>query len=428
MKPKILIATYYWPPAGGIAVQRWLQFANHLVALGYEVFVYTAENASYPLVDEELIHQVSPEITVIQQKIWEPYGIAEKLNPKNKEFKEGKFDTENSSWVTQFSVFVRGNFFIPDARKFWVKPSIRFLQKYLKENEIFNLITTGPPHSVHLIGLGLKKQIESLNWIADFRDPWTEISYHKELKLTPWAEKKHLKLEKEVMQTADHVVAASFTDAENYTQLGANVTSITNGFDTLLETTHTQNPQFTISYIGKLELQRNASSFWECIEEIAQENKEFEKQLIINMVGSIDPRVQSNLEKSAIAHHIRWIGFVSFEKAKEYMQKSDVLLIFNFVEDAHKGIIPGKLFEYLSTQNPILSVGPKEADVAQILEETESGKHFIQGEKRAMKSYILGCYENWKNAKKNVYSPKVNQYSRRNLTQKFIPLFSNEKI
>ena len=186
---KVLIVTYYWPPAGGPGVQRWLKIAKYLPEFGWEPIIYTPENPSYPLVDETLIKEVPQDLKIVKTNIWEPYQIAEKFSKSNKKFKGGQFDVgKNQSFVSKLSIFIRGNFFIPDARKFWVKPSIKFLKEYLTENHIDTIVTTGPPHSLHLIGLGLKKELPNLKWIADFRDPWTEISYYKH---TLSSKKKH---------------------------------------------------------------------------------------------------------------------------------------------------------------------------------------------------------------------------------------------
>ena len=174
---KILIITYYWPPAGGPGVQRWLKFVKYLPDFGWNPTVFIPENPSYPIVDETLQKEVSKDLEIIRTRIWEPYQIAELFGKDNKKFKAGQFDVgKNQSWKSKLSIWVRGNFFIPDARVFWVKPSAKYLKKYLKENNFDAVVTTGPPHSVHLIGLELKMEFPNLKWIADFRDPWTEIS------------------------------------------------------------------------------------------------------------------------------------------------------------------------------------------------------------------------------------------------------------
>ena len=281
---KILIITYYWPPAGGPGVQRWLKFVKYLPEFGWEPTVFIPENPSYPIVDDTLEKDVSINLEIIKTKIWEPYQIAEFFGKDNKKFKAGQFDVgKNQSLKSRLSIWVRGNFFIPDARVFWVNPSVTYLKKYLKENHFDALVTTGPPHSVHLIGLNLKKEFPNLKWIADFRDPWTEISYYQHLKLTKFADQKHRNLEQKVFENADITLATSYADAENFKKKGANAVCITNGFDVENQESRTENrepsTQFTLSYIGVLEQLRNPEVLWRVLNDLMKENEDFRRIL-----------------------------------------------------------------------------------------------------------------------------------------------------
>ena len=439
---KILIITYYWPPAGGPGVQRWLKFAKYLPDFCWKPVIFTPENPSYPLIDETLENEVPKDLEIIKTKIWEPYQLAEKLNKSNKKFKAGQFDVgQNQSWKSKLSIWVRGNFFIPDARVFWVKPSVKFLKKYLKENHFDAFVTTGPPHSMHLIGLALKKEFPDLKWIADFRDPWTEISYYKHLKLTKSSDKKHRYLEEKVFKTADITLATSYTDAENFRKKGANSVCITNGFEveseswsveelerdgvTSSEIENTQKlkhsntqTKFTLSYVGVLEQLRNPEVLWEVLNEILAENKEFATDFKLKFVGKVDDKILKELENSALKNSILNVGYLPHEKSVLEMKNSTLLLITNFPQESSKGIIPGKIFEYLSTGNKILSFGPKDADVATILEKTNAGKHFDYDEKENVKNYILNIYNQWKSGNLQSENGNIEDFSRRNLTKK----------
>jgi len=424
---KILIITYYWPPAGGPGVQRWLKFAKYLPENNWEPIIYTPENPSYPLLDESLVKDVPKNIQIIQNKIWEPYQLAEKLNKKNKKFKAGQFDVgKNQSWKSKLSIFVRGNFFIPDARKFWVNPSISFLKKYLEANPVDVIVTTGPPHSLHLIGKGLKKYFPAIKWIADFRDPWTEISYYKHLKLTSWADQKHRKLEKEVFQTADVTLATSYGDAENFRKAGANSACITNGFDKEeLNKKSVKNSKFTLSYIGVLEQLRNPENLWKVLSDIVQENSDFAQNFELRFVGRVDDIILENLQSSPLKDNLNLIGYIPHEQSVKEMENADMLLITNFPKQESAGIIPGKIFEYLATQNPILSVGPEKADVEKILNETKAGDHFTFQDHEAIRSFVLQNYNNWKNNTVNQNSENLMQFSRRNLTANLASLLNS---
>ena len=428
MKPKkVLIITYYWPPAGGPGVQRWLKFSKYLPENNWEPIIYTPENPSYPLIDDSLVKDVPEGIQIVKNKIWEPYRFAEKLNKKNEKFKAGQFDVgKNQSWKSRFSIFVRGNFFIPDARKFWIGPSVSFLKKYLEANPVDVIVTTGPPHSLHLIGKGLKNQFPAIKWIADFRDPWTEISYYKHLKLTSWADRKHRALEKEVFHTADTTLATSYGDAENFRKMGATAHCITNGFDKeALGQRKEKNSKFILSYIGVLEQLRNPENLWKVLSDLIMENQEFSENFELRFVGRVDDRILDTIQNTPLKEHLNLLGYIPHEQSVKEMEIADMLLITNFPKQESAGIIPGKIFEYLATQNPILSIGPEKADVEKILTETKAGQHFSYQDYESLKSFILENFGIWKNNSSRQDSENLMQFSRRNLTTKLANLLNS---
>ena len=384
---------------------------------------------------------------IIKTKIWEPYQIAEFFGKSNKKFKAGQFDVgENQSWKSKLSIWVRGNFFIPDARVFWVKPSIEFLTKYLKENQFDAFVTTGPPHSLHLIGFGLKTKFPNLKWIADFRDPWTEISYYKHLKLSKSSDRKHRDLEEKVFKTADVTLATSYTDAENFRKKGANAVCITNGFDIVqesesrevrksnensyseklkhsntqtLEHSNTQD-KFVLSYIGVLEQLRNPEILWKVLDDLINENPEFRKDFELKFVGRIDDKISEKIERLELKNAVRNLGYLSHQEANTEMNDSNILLITNFPDENSKGIIPGKIFEYLATGKQMISFGPKESDVKRILDETASGKHFSYDDYEAVKKFIVEKFNEWKRGEVSSSVTNIEQFSRKNLTKKLV--------
>lgn len=420
---KILIITYYWPPAGGPGVQRWLKFTKYLPEFGYKPHVYIPENPSYPIIDETLAKDINPKVKIVKNKIWEPYQLAEKLNPKNKAYKGGHFEKkESQSFMSKLSVFIRGNFFIPDARKFWINPSIEFIQDYIQKENIDTIVTSGPPHSLHLIGLGLKKSNPNLRWIADFRDPWTQISYHKELKLTSWAAKKHEDLEHEVMSKANLVLATSYTDGDNFKKIGAKrVEVITNGFEEVKQEIEKDKEYFHITYSGGLEMLRNPLSLWKAINDLSKSNSSFKNDLKLNFYGSLADDVKQTIVDEGLNSNLVVHGYVSHQESLDAINKANVLLLTNFDNVASKGIIPGKLFEYMATGNPILAVGPNEADVEKILLKTKAGEYFNHQEVEKIKSTILNIYNQWLVNPKSKFmtnEKEVQQFNRKNLTKK----------
>ena len=430
---RILIVSYYWPPAGGPGVQRWLKFVKYLPDFGWTPTVFIPENPSYPLLDDSLVREVPEDVEIIKTKIWEPYQLAEKLNKNNKKFKAGQFDVgKNQSWISRLSIFVRGNFFIPDARVFWVKPSIAYLKKYLQENKIDVLVTTGPPHSLHLIGLDLKKKFPNLFWVADFRDPWTEISYYKHLKLTKQSDRKHRTLERQVFENADITLATSYTDAENFNKKGARAVCITNGYDegdAVLEKQEKLNnrekPKFTLSYIGVLEQLRNPDKLWSVLNDLIKNNPDFKKDFELKFVGRIDDRILEKIETSELRNNTNNLGYMAHNKALLEMASSDLLLITNFPQESSKGIIPGKIFEYLTTGKQIISFGPKDGDVARILNETSAGKHFSYDDMEEVRDFIMKKYQLWKENKTENNLSDIKKFSRKNLTQQLVNLLKD---
>ncbi len=426
---KILIITYYWPPAGGPGVQRWLKFTKYLPEFGYETYVYIPENPSYPILDDTLAKDVNPKVKLIKNKIWEPYQLAEKLNPKNKAYKGGHFEKkENQSLLSKLSVFVRGNFFIPDARKFWVNPSAEYLKNFLQKENIDTIVTSGPPHSLHLIGLKLKKQLPNIKWLADFRDPWTQISYHKELKLTSWAAKKHENLEREVMQKADVILATSYADGENFKKIGAKcVEVITNGFEEVKQQTEKDQKYFHLTYSGGLEILRNPASLWKALSEIIAENQSFKEDFKLDFYGSLADDVKQTIIDQGLENNLIVHGYVSHQESLNAINAANILLLTNFDNQASKGIIPGKLFEYMATGNPILAIGPTDADVEKILQKTEAGNYFMPQQVEEMKGFILSVYRQWlvnPNQKFETNEKEVQQFNRKNLTSKLVEVMN----
>ena len=207
-------------------------------------------------------------------------------------------------------LFIRGNFFIPDARKQWVKPSVEYLSKYISDNNIETIITTGPPHSLHLIGMQLKQKL-GVKWLADFRDPWTTIGYHKQLKLTQTSIKKHKKLEAQVLQNADEVIVTSFRTKKEFQEITTKpIAVITNGYDTEITEQVTLDTKFSLAHIGSLLSERNPEMLWQVLSDITRENKEFEAHFQLNLVGTVSEEILKDLDYYGLSHYINIVGYV----------------------------------------------------------------------------------------------------------------------
>ena len=421
---KVLIITYYWPPAGGPGVQRWLKFVMYLKNYDIEPIVYVPENPSYPITDKQLVNEIPNDIQIIKQPIFEPYKLAQLLTGKSsKTISKGIIPkNEKQSFIQKLLLSIRGNLFIPDARKYWVQPSVNYLKKVILEQKIDTIITTGPPHSLHLIGLKLKKQLP-IRWLADFRDPWTSIGYHKKLKLTNYAKKKHKGLEQQVLNTADQLIVTSESTKKEFTQItNTPIEVITNGFEPVKTEYIQPDDKFTLVHIGSLLSERNPESLWLAISELINENNLFKQHFQLKFAGVVSDDILSSLKKFNINHYLNFLGYISHTEAIKLQRSAQVLLLIEIDSVDTQMIIPGKLFEYLASERPILSIGPKNADFAEIIRETKTGTFFNYEEKDQIKSQLLNYFSAYLNNSLKVIPKNIDRFTRNALTEKLAKL------
>jgi galactitol-specific phosphotransferase system IIB component len=421
---KILIITYYWPPAGGPGVQRWLKFVKYLPDFGFQPIVYIPENPSYPIIDENLLSEVSNQAVILRNKIVEPYQWASFLS-KNKTTKISAGIIPNKkkqTFLDQFLLWIRGNIFIPDARFLWVKPSVKYLEKYLSENGITTIITSGPPHSLHLIGLELKRKL-NVKWVADFRDPWTTIGYHKALKLSEFAASKHKQLESKVLKTADLILVTSPTTRAEFKQITSKpIEVITNGYDIEKIGNQILDKKFSLAHIGSFLSERNPRILWESISELIRENSLFASHFQLKLIGAVSQEVLDSIALFQLQNYVLNLGYVSHDEAIIHQKKSQVLLLIEIDSEDTKSIIPGKLFEYMVSERPIIGVGPKESDFAQIIIDTNTGVFADYSEKEKLKNYIANYFSLFLEGNLKSNAVGLQKYSRRNLTEKLAVL------
>ncbi|WP_405198603.1 glycosyltransferase family 4 protein [Christiangramia sp. LLG6405-1] len=414
---KALIVTYYWPPAGGPGVQRWLKFVTYLRDFDIEPVLYIPENPGYPLLDKSLVAEIPTGIRILKQPIFEPYQVAEIFSRgDSKTISSGIIAKEQEqSAIQKLMLFVRGNFFIPDARKFWIKPSVRYLKSVLEKEKFDVLITTGPPHSLHLIGLALQKSV-GIKWIADFRDPWTEIGYHKKLKLTQSSRQKHLNLESEVLNKADHIITTSHTTkAEFESKTTRPIRVITNGFDKLQEEP-SRSEYFEISHIGSLLSGRSPEILWKAIAEIVEDYSVFRNKLKIRLAGKISSEVKQSIIELGLQKYLQIEGYVSHKVALELQNRASILLLLEIDSVETRGIIPGKIFEYFAAKKPILAIGPENWEAGKMVLDTQSGTYLLFSDKEKVKSWIMDqFYQKEAQGIKQINSD-ISKYHRREIT------------
>ena len=423
---KVLIITYYWPPAGGPGVQRWLKFVKYLPDYNIQPIVYIPENPTYPIIDEGLVNEVSTQAIILKNKIIEPYQLASVFSKKStKGISSGIIPNQKKqNFIQKLLLIVRGNLFIPDARILWVKPSIKYLERYISENNIDTIITSGPPHSLHLIGLKLKQNL-NIKWFADFRDPWTTIGYHSALKLSSYAEKKHKNLERKVLTTADTIIVTSKTTKVEFQAITSKpIEVITNGYDVENISKQGLDEKFTLAHIGSFLSDRNPLILWESLSELVAENEQFANLFQLKLIGKVSQEILDTIQTFNLNPYVNNLGYVSHKEAVEHQKKSQVLLLIEIDSPETKSIIPGKLFEYMVSERPIIAIGPKGSDFAEIITQTNTGVFFTYDEKEKLKKLILSYFELYLVQKLTVSPVGLQQYSRKNLTEKLAKLIS----
>ena len=425
---RALIITYYWPPAGGPGVQRWLKFVTYFKDFGIEPVVFIPDNPHYPLQDKSIVSEIPEGIEIIRFPIKEPYGFAKMFsNKKTNQVSSGIITNKNQSVLEKLLLWIRGNFFIPDARIGWVKPAVGFLKEYLAKNDMDIVISSGPPHSLHLIGMALKEEL-GIKWVADFRDPWTTIHYHQSLRLNKRAQKKHLKLESKVLNNSDLVVVTSArTKKEFQKTTSVPIEVISNGYDILEKIEPNLDAQFSIVHIGSLLTNRNPELLWEILSELKDENKVFSKNLLIKLVGVVSEDVLKSLAVFGLTENYKILGYVSHQEAIQIQHDAQVLLLVEMDSPETKSIIPGKLFEYVAANRPILAIGPEGSDVEGIIKETNTGVYFKYTDKEKLKQQLQLYYEAYLKANLNVNSKNIEKYSRSALTKSLSTILLNIK-
>jgi len=431
---KVLILTYYWPPSGGAGVQRWLKFTKYLKTYGWEPIIYTAENGEIPVVDMSLLKDVPEELTILKTPIWEPYQLYKRFIGRKKDDKiNASFLSENkkAGLSEKISIWIRGNFFIPDARKFWIKPSINYLKNYIIKNNIEYMISSGPPHSMHLIALGLKTKFTSLKWVADFRDPWTNIDFYDKLMLTKRSNNKHHRQELKVLTTADIILSIGKGMSNEFLNIyqksgGKNLNKfkvISNGFDAddIKTNDIVKDKKFSIAHIGTLVKDRNPIVLWKVLKKLTDTRDDFRSQLEIKLVGKVDIFVKEQLENYGLTNFVNKIEYLPHSEVIIEQQKSKILLLLiNNTKNA-KDILTGKFFEYMASGSPILAIGPIDGELADIIKQTQTGLISNFEDEITLEKNILNLFVN---QSLQTNGEEVIKYSREELTKKLCELLN----
>ena len=447
---KVLIISYYWPPSGGSGVQRWLKFVKYFREFGIEPIVLTIDPAfaTFPNYDYSLVKEIPEGIEIHTTQASSPFELYKKV--RKKDAPQAGFSGEKKIGLVDKAMrFIRGNFFIPDARVGWNKFALEKARTIIRENNIDSIVTTSPPHSTQLIGLQLKREF-NLHWLADLRDPWTEIYYNQELFRTPFAKRKDYKFEQACLKNADKIVVVSEDIKRHFgakrKEILDKIHVIPNGFDeedflkvkseelrvkSEMESGKLKDQGIDgnnahqdfnslanseskiISYVGNLGEQYPVEGFLEAFSEIVKKDSDWKLQF----VGNCHNGVKALVEKLNLSKSVVFVQYVNHSEAIDYMINANVLLLIIPEIENNKGILTGKLFEYLATGNPILNIGPKDGDAAAILKENAISVTLNPNDKQAIMDFILNSTPT--NTPSNLSEHK---FSRRNLTREMASL------
>jgi glycosyltransferase involved in cell wall biosynthesis len=426
---KVLIISYYWPPAGGPGVQRILKFSKYLPENGWQPIIIAPENGTYPAIDTTMLEEIPESCIVYRTKTLEPFTLYNTLkgNKNKKEMSVGMIGLQDKSRVQKLSNYVRANYFIPDARKYWKRYVLKAVKVIMKEHKIDAFITTGPPHSTHLAGLEIKRKYK-LPWVADFRDPWTNIYYNNMLPRTAKTKTKDAALETKVVQSCDAMIVATeglkreFEDRKNDIQV------ILNGFDQsdIIPLKLKKQEKFTLAYIGNFKPNQNVKALWDVLEELNAKGVIHSNNFCLKLTGKADQSITQRLTEGPLRQLTEIEGYVPHKVATQRMQEAS-LLMFIIPQDKNNGLIlTGKLFEYLASRTPLLSIGPVNGDADKVLQLAGRSGIIDYSDTKAMTSRIQHFIETWQKQKKIPYRHETDdallQFSRQEQTHKLASL------
>lgn len=441
---KVLIITYYWPPCGGSGVQRWVKFCKYLPLFGWQPVIYTPANPEMTAIDRSLEEDIPSEAIVVKRHITEFYSLYRMLTG-NKNASQQEVNPINSgkkSFLQKLFMMIRGNLFIPDPRITWVRPSVKFLSKYLEEHPVDAIVSTGPPHSMHLIAMALAAKT-GLPWVADFRDPWTKLFYFKHLMLSPWAKHRHRILEKKVLDSASVVVAVSPLVRDDFMKMTQTpVVLITNGYD---EDDFAQEADddgyFNVTHTGLLASDGNPEVIWKALADKCSQDPEFRQMLHIRLSGKTDADVIASIKAAGLGDNLVNLGYKEHLVAIREQKNASLLILPLRKEPEYKATLPGKLFEYLASMNPILGIGQTDGAMASIVNSTGAGVVFGWHDLTSVSAFIDLCWKSYKSQSQaqtedvntdvdDIFmtedkKEKIRQYSRKALTSRMADLLDD---
>ncbi len=410
----MLVIAYYWPPSGGSGVQRWVKFCKYLPAEGWTPVVFAPENADYPSLDPTIGADLPQDLELVRGRIWEPYAAYRKLTgAKSTEVTE--ISSGKKSFKQKLSLWIRANLFVPDPRVGWVRPSVKTLKNYLREHPVDVIVTTGPPHSVHLIGRKLHKAL-GIPWVPDFRDPWSRMYYLKYLPMTPATWRLLRRQEQAVLDECSTVLACTPLVQEEFrAQTRTPVACITNGYDEEDFAGPAPEPDglFNLTHTGLFAADGNPVALWQVLGKMAAEDPAFRQALRIRLAGKVDREVLQSMEDNGLKDNIVALGYCSHPRAVREQRAASVLLLPLRNDPQYRPILPGKLFEYLAARRPVLGIGQTDGAMARVIGEAHAGVTLDWADASALEAFLREAWKQHCSGGVPATAGDIGPYSRR---------------
>ena len=420
---KVLIVTYYWPPSGGAGVQRWLKFSKYLPEFGWEPIILTVDPAyaAYPVTDYSLVNDLPVSLKVYFTPALDYFSIYKKDQTKIPS--AGFANNTDKSFKGKILRFVRGNFFIPDPRKGWNNYAVKRACELIKAEGINHVITTSPPHSTQLIGLRIKKKFPHIKWIADLRDPWTDIYYYKQFYPTLFSKAIDLKYEKSVLKNSDKIITVGSSlktlFSSKIKDLEQKIEVITNGYDQSdFNEVPVSNPsRFTLTYVGTLSDIYPIEGLIPALKTLHSSGKDF----LLRFVGTVSEKTRKMIESEIPAKYLEFLPYAIHSEAIKYMMNTSLLILIIPLHQSSKSIITGKIFEYLASGKPILCLGPVDGDAAEIISKCKAGRTFSYFDTANISKFV----KNIDNHPVTSDKQAVQNYSRYNLGKQIAEILNS---